>query len=221
MDWGWVFDVNRNRPESQDQVLDIVLAAREEAEGSGVVALGLGGSEPDFPAELFVRTFGQAYQGGVPCVPHAGETLGPESVWAALQLLHADRLGHGVRCVEDPVLVDYLREHQVPLEVCPTSNICLGIYSGYDDHPLRQLWDEGLLITANSDDPPMFGTDLNREYEVLVDHFGFDADELEQVSLNGLRASLLNPADRARLETEFRTQFAQLRAELSGGRDYV
>ena len=130
-------------------------------------------------------------------------------------MLCADRLGHGVRCVEDPALVAHLRERQVPLEVCPTSNICLGVYPGYDAHPLRQLWDSGLMITVNSDDPALFGADLNHEYEALVDHFGFGADELERLSLNSLRASLLPQADRERLETAFRAQFAQLRKELS------
>jgi aminodeoxyfutalosine deaminase len=215
VDWGWVFDINRNRPETQEQVLEIALDAREQVEGSGVVALGLGGSEPDFPAELFERTFARAYQLDLPRVPHSGETSGPESVWAALRLLFADRVGHGVRCVEDPVLVEHLRERQVPLELCPTSNVCLGVYPDYAAHPLRHLWDAGLLITVNSDDPPMFETDLNHEYEVLVDYFGFNADELERISLNGLHASLLPQADKARLKDEFRAQFAQLRAELS------
>jgi len=212
VDWGWVFDISRDNPETQDQVIEIALAARARAEDGGLVALGLGGSEAEFPAELFERTFARARQAGLPRVPHAGEHAGSEDIWEALRLLHADRLGHGVRCVEDPALVEYLREHQVPLEVCPTSNVCLGVYPDYATHPLRRLWDAGLLVTVNSDDPALFGTDLNREYEVLVDHFGFDADALEQVSLNGLRASLLPQAEKARLEAEFRAQFAQLRA---------
>ena len=128
-------------------------------------------------------------------------------------MLHANRLGHGVRSVEDSALVEYLRERQVPLEVCPTSNVCLGVYPDYAAHPLRRLWDAGLLVTVNSDDPPMFGADLNQEYEVLVDHFGFSADELEQISLNGLRASFLPQAEKARLEAEFRAEFAQLRED--------
>ncbi len=209
LDWGWVFDISRDRPGTQDQVLDIALSARDE----GVVALGLGGPEADFPPQLFERSFERARQAGLHRVPHAGEVAGPESVWAALRLLHADRLGHGVRCVEDPALVEHLRERQAPLEICPTSNVCLGVYPDYAAHPLRRLWDAGLLITVNSDDPPMFGTDLNHEYQVLVGHFGFDADELEQVSLNGLRASFLPQADKARLEAEFRAEFAQLREE--------
>ena len=210
VDWGWVFDICRDYPETQDQVLEIALAARDR----GVVALGLGGNEAQFPPQLFERTFARAHSAGLPCVPHSGETAGPESIWATLRLLHADRLGHGVRCAEDPALVDYLRQRQVPLEVCPTSNVCLGIYADYAAHPLRRLWDAGLLVTVNSDDPPMFGTDLNREYEVLVDHFGFGADELEQVSLNALQASFLDEAGKVWLEAEFRARFAQLREEL-------
>jgi len=211
VDWGWVFDICRDDPGTQDRVIEIALAARDE----GVVALGLGGSEADFPPELFVQTFARARQASLPRVPHAGEHAGPEDIWEALRLLHADRLGHGVRCVEDPVLVEYLREHQVPLEVCPTSNVRLGVYPDYTTHPLRRLWDAGLLVIVNSDDPALFGADLNHEYEVLVDHFGFDANELEQVSLNGLRASLLPQTEKARLEAEFRAQFAQLRGEMS------
>jgi len=209
VDWGWVFDISRDYPETQGPVLDVALAARDR----GVVALGLGGSEARFPAHLFEQTFERARQAGLPRVPHSGEHAGPDSMWDTLRLLHADRVGHGVRCVEDPALVDYLRQRRVPLDMCPTSNVRLGVYPDYAAHPLRRLWDAGLWVTVNSDDPPMFGTDLNREYEVLIDHFAFGADELEQVSLNGLRASLLPPADKARLEAEFRDRFAQLREE--------
>jgi adenosine deaminase len=211
VDWGWVFDISRDDPGTQDRVIEIALAARDE----GVVALGLSGSEAEFPSELFERTFARARQASLPRVPHAGEHAGPEDVWEALRLLYADRLGHGVRCVEDAALVEYLRERQVPLEVCPTSNVCLGVYPDYAMHPLRRLWDAGLLVTVNSDDPALFGTDLSHEYEVLVDHFGFSADELEQVSLNGLHASFLPEPDKAQLETEFLTRFAQLRGEIS------
>ena len=129
--------------------------------------------------------------------------------------LHADRLGHGVRCIEDPDLVDYLRDRRIPLELCPTSNVCLGVYSDYAAHPLRRLWDKGLCVTVNSDDPPLFGTNLNREYEALVDHFGFDADDLEQISLNAVRASLLPGAEKAQMEVEFLAEFGRLRTEFS------
>jgi adenosine deaminase len=208
--WGWILDISRNHPETQDQVLEICLDARAQ----GVVAVGLGGPETDYPPELFVSAFSRARVAGLRRVPHAGEMLGPTSIWTALQDLHADRIGHGVRCIEDPDLVTHLRERQVPLEICPTSNLRLGIYSSYTTHPLRELWDQGLVITVNSDDPPLFGTDLNEEYQVLVDHFGFGADELERVSLNGVRTSFLPKTEKAELEAQFRTEFARLRQEL-------
>jgi adenosine deaminase len=210
VDWGWVFDIVRDVPETQNDVVEIALAAQDD----GVVALGLGGGEKGFPPELFVKSFERARQGGLRSVPHAGEIAGPKKIWSALRLLQADRIGHGVRCVEDPALVAYLREHQVPLEMCPTSNVCLGVYPSYEAHPLRQLWNEGLLITVNSDDPPMFETNLNHEYEVLIDHFGFSAAELEQVSLNAVRASFLSQAEKTQLENRFRAEIARLRQEL-------
>jgi aminodeoxyfutalosine deaminase len=211
VDWRWVFDIVRDVPETQDKVVEIAVAAQDK----GVVALGLGGSEKGFPPELFVQSFERARQAGLHSVPHAGEIAGPASIWSALKLLHAERIGHGVRCVEDPALVAYLREHQIPLEVCPTSNVCLGVYPSYEAHPLRRLWDEGLLITVNSDDPPLFDTDLNHEYEVLTDHFSFTADELEQISLNALRASFLSPEEKTGLEKTFRTEFGRLREALT------
>jgi aminodeoxyfutalosine deaminase len=207
VDWRWVFDIVRDVPGTQEQVVEIALAAQD----LGVVALGLGGGETGFPPELFVQSFERARQGGLHSVPHAGEIAGSESIWNALKLLHADRIGHGVRCLEDPALGDYLRQHKVPLEICPSSNICLGVFPSYAAHPLRRLWDEGLFITINSDDPPLFNTDLNNEYEVLVDHFAFTTDELEQVSLNALRASFLPKTEKTQLETEFRAEFARLR----------
>jgi adenosine deaminase len=114
VDWRWVFDISRNEPQTQHTVVEIALAAREQ----GVVALGLGGSETEFPPQLFVQAFARAQQAGLPRVPHAGETAGPESIWAALRQLHADRLGHGVRCVEDPELVAYLRLPTMPRTPC-------------------------------------------------------------------------------------------------------
>jgi len=207
VDWRWVFDIVRDLPETQGRVLEIALAARDQ----GVVALGLGGSERGFPPGLFAATFQQARQAGLARVPHAGEIEGPESIRAAIDLLHADRIGHGVRCIEDPALMETLRSRQIPLEICPTSNVQLGIYPDYAAHPLRRLWDAGLSITVNSDDPPMFGTDLAHEYEILVEYFRFTEDELARLSLNGVHCSLLPTVEKERLENEFRLEIARLR----------
>ena len=204
--WQWVFDIVRNLPETQAGVLEITLAARE----MGVVALGLGGGEAGYPPELFVDTFMRAEKEGLHRVPHAGEISGPKSVWSAIKLLHAERIGHGVRSIEDPALVDQLRSDSIPLEVCPTSNICLNVYPDYAHHPLRKLWDAGVLLTIGSDDPPMFGTDLNREYQILVDEFNFTQPELERISLNAIQASFLSQGEKAHLTEEFEQEFKNL-----------
>jgi aminodeoxyfutalosine deaminase len=204
--WQWVFDIVRNLPETQAQVLEICLAAREQ----GVIAIGLGGMEDGFPPELFTETFELAESGNLHRVPHAGEISGPQSIWSAINLLHAERIGHGVRSIEDPRLVETLVEKQIPLEVCLTSNVCLKVYPDYVHHPLRQLWDAGLLISLGSDDPPMFGTDLNHEYQNLVKYYHFSQAELEQISLNGIRASFLSQGEKERLEQEFKLEFKRL-----------
>lgn len=204
--WQWVFDIVRNFPDTQEEVLDAALEGRE----MGVVALGLGGSEDGFPPELFTDTFHKAKIAQLHRVPHAGELAGSSSVWSALQLLHAERIGHGVHSIQDPSLVEYLRTNSIPLEVCPTSNICLQAYPDYAHHPLRRLWEAGVLITIGSDDPPMFGIDLNHEYRVLVEEFNFTQAELERISLNGIRASFLNEAEKRKMIREFQAEFQKL-----------
>lgn len=187
-----------------------------EGMGDGVVALGLGGPEAGNPPEDYTEAFARAHAAGLPSVPHAGETAGPESIWGALQALHAVRIGHGVRCLEDPALVAELRERQIPLEVCPTSNVCLDVVPSLEQHPLPRLLAEGLYVTLNSDDPPMFNTTLTDEYLALPRAFGMGVDEIEALALQAVRASLLPEATRARLETEFTTEFARLRKEHLG-----
>ncbi len=209
--WQWVFDIVRDNPETQQAVLEITLAARHQ----GVAALGLGGSEAEYPADLFIETFQHAYDAGLHRVPHTGEHAGPTSIWNTIHHLHAERLGHGVQAIGDPNLVDYLCQHQIPLECCPTSNVTLGVYPDYAHHPLRQLWDAGCLVTVNSDDPPLFNTDLNHEYQVLVEHFGFTALELEKISLNAIQASFLSPQQKADYTRQFTAEFTNLRRYLA------
>jgi aminodeoxyfutalosine deaminase len=203
----WILDIVRDQPDSQHQVAAWAISAQDR----GVVGLGLGGTERDHPPEWFADAYALAREAGLHSVPHAGEVAGPASVWKALGTLGAERIGHGVRSIEDPDLVAYLREHQIPLEVCPTSNVRLGVYASYAEHPLRKMWDMGLYVTVNSDDPPMFNTDLVGEYQVLVDQMRFSAGELERLSLNALQASFLPHERKVALEQRFRTEFARLR----------
>lgn len=181
---------------------------------NGIIALGLGGPEVGNPPELYQGTFERAQAAGLPSLPHAGETEGPQSIWGAINSLSADRIGHGVRCLEDPELVAFLRENQIPLDVSPTSNVCLGVAPSLAEHPLPELVEEGLFVTVNSDDPPMFDTTLTDEYLQIAKTFGFDVDQIKQFVINGVRASLLSPYDQHALEKDIRTELITLENEL-------
>lgn len=174
-----------------------------DAFGRGVDAFGLGGYEVGHPPEKHAEAFDLARAHGLPSVPHAGETEGPASIWGAVRALQAQRIGHGVRCLEDAELVAHLRRAQIPLEVCPTSNVCLGVASSLAEHPLPRLLAEGLYVTINSDDPPLFNTTLTDEYLRCADAFGFDAATMRQFALNALRASLLPAEEKVALELTF------------------
>ncbi len=171
--------------------------------GNGVIAFGLGGPEVGNPASRYKAAFDRARAAGVPCILHAGETVGPESIWDAIHTANTQRIGHGVRCVEDPALVAYLRERQIPLEVNPTSNVCLKVYPSLAEHSLPQLLAEGLYVTINSDDPPMFGTSLTHEWLACAQAYGWGVEMIERLSLNAIRASLLPEGRKAELEGAF------------------
>ena len=209
---GWVLDIVRNvRPSEHGlTVADWAISGIE----NGVVALGLGGIEAGHPPELFQEAFDRARAAGLPSVPHAGETAGADSVWGVIRILKAQRIGHGVRCLDDPALVAELRERQIPLEVCPTSNVCLGVAPSLTEHPLPRLLDEGLYVTINSDDPPMFNTTLTDEYLRATQILGCGVETIERLAINAVRASLLPEASRMDMERRFRAEFAQLRDEL-------
>ena len=146
--------------------------------------------------------FGAATAAGLHSVPHAGETTGPETVWEAVSALRADRIGHGIRRLDDPALVAYLAERQLPVDVSPTSNVCTRCVPSITEHPLRAMADAGLLVTLNSDDPPMFGTSLGREYLVAGRNLGFAPAELAGLAANGVRAAFLDAAAQDELLAE-------------------
>lgn len=182
--------------------------------GDGIAALGLGGYEVGNPPAKFADAFARAHRAGVPCVLHAGEHGGPDSIWGAIEM-GTRRIGHGVQCIQDPALVDYLCAKQIPLEVCPTSNVCLAVAPDLAHHPIQKLIAAGLYVTLNSDDPPMFNTTLTDEYLRCAETFDWDASRCEQLALNAVRATLLPPERRQETEQAFRAQFAQLSSELS------
>jgi adenosine deaminase len=179
--------------------------------GRGVTGMGLGGNEVGHPPEKHAKAFERARAAGLVSVPHAGETEGPASVWGALRTLEAVRIGHGVRSVEDPALVEELVARQIPLEVCPTSNICLKVAPSLAEHQIVRLLEAGANVTINSDDPPMFNTDLTNEWLTCAETFGWDVAMLEKLSLNGVRAALLPADERADFEKRFRAEWERVK----------
>jgi aminodeoxyfutalosine deaminase len=184
----WIVDVNRSVPETEraywaDQALELAIGGR----GAGVVAFGLSGPEAGNPPEPFAPWFERARAAGLHSVPHAGELAGPESIWGAIRALHAERISHGVRAAEDPALVAHLAERRIVLDVCPTSNVCLGVVPSLATHPLRRLHESGVPITVNSDCPPMFGSTLTDEVALLHGPLGLDAAAASEVVANGVR----------------------------------
>ncbi len=184
--------------QSMDEAWTLVRWAVEQQDND-ICALGIAGTERKHNFALYAPLFAYARDAGLPRTPHAGETMDAAHVWEAVALLHADRIGHGIRAIEDGKLVDLLAAMQIPLEICPTSNVLLGIYPTMAAHPVRELWDAGVYITVNTDDPPMFGTTLSGEYRVLADVHGFTRTELRTLATNAARAAFLPPTDKAAL----------------------
>jgi adenosine deaminase len=177
---------------------------------NGVVALGLGGNEAGNPPEKFQAAFDLAHAAGVPAVIHAGETVGAESIAGALRHLRAVRIGHGVRCMENPALVEELRDRQTLLEVSPTSNICLGVFPSLADHPLPKMLEAGLNVCINTDDPAMFNTTLTQEYEKCATAFGWDTARLQQLVVNAVNAALLPEDEKHALRERVTKGFTKL-----------
>ncbi len=161
----------------------------------GVIALGLGGYEAEYPPELYAGAFRKAIDAGLGSVPHAGEVVGPESVWGALELLHADRVRHGITSIEDPALVRELAARGIVLDTSPISNVRIGLVPSLDDHPVWKLIAAGVRCSLSTDDPAMFDTDLTREYAAAAER-GHDPRTFYEVAVDG---ALCDEETRARL----------------------
>ena len=161
-----------------------------------IIAVGLDSSEVGHPPEKFARVFAAAREQGYLTVAHAGEEGPPEYIWQAIQLLDIERIDHGVRCLEDPELVSYLKDTQIPLTVCPLSNIKLRVFDTMRDHNLKQLLDEGLCVMINADDPAYFGGYLNQNYIETAEALSLTKEDLAQLARNSFEASFLLEAEK-------------------------
>ncbi|WP_327353107.1 adenosine deaminase [Streptomyces sp. NBC_01304] len=197
----WCFDIPGEAGlEAAEETLR--LATTEGLRPEGLVSFGLGGPEIGVPRPQFKPYFDQAIAAGLHSVPHAGETTGPGTIWDALNDLGAERIGHGTSATQDPELLAHLAKHRIPLEVCPTSNIATRAVTDLDQHPIKEMVAAGVVVTINSDDPPMFGTDLNNEYAVAARLLDLDEQGLATLAKNAVEASFLDETGKAKLAAE-------------------
>ena len=182
----WIFDAVRHfGTEAAEPVFRKAAELRER----NVIGIGIGGDERRGPAEWFRDLYANAKDQGLHLTVHAGESAGPESIWSALRELGAERIGHGLTAIQDPGLMDYLAEHQVPVEICLSSNLRTGCCLSIKDHPLPEYIRRGMLVTLNTDDPEMFETTLNGEYELAGERFGLSNQQLTALAKNSRRAA--------------------------------
>lgn len=220
--------INRARARAQEElgvtmelILDIVREVSPEtglkvAEwaiggmGKGVCALGLSGRELGFDPAVHEEAFKRAKAAGLPIATHAGETDGPQSIWSCLDSLGADRIGHGVRCLEDDALLDVLKARQIPLEVCPTSNVKLCVAQSIEHHPIQAMLTRGLNVSVNSDDPPIFNTTLTEEFKRCAAAFDWTEADLARLGSAAIDASFCSPERKATLRAAHDKHFEAL-----------
>ena len=198
VDLRWCFDIPG---EAGVPSADITLEVATKLRPDGLVSFGLGGPELGVPRAQFAPHFQAALAEGLHSVPHAGESTGPETIWDSLTHLGAERIGHGIAAARDPRLLEHLRDNAIPLEVCPTSNVCTRSVPSLAEHPLPALVAAGVPVTINSDDPPMFATTLNHEYTVAAELLGLDAAGVADLARTAVRVSFLDePGKRVLLD---------------------
>ena len=187
----WIFDAVRHfGVEEAARVFH--KAAEMRREYTSIIGIGIGGDERRTGAEPFRELYAEARDAGLRLTAHAGETVGPEGIWGALNI-GAERIGHGLSAQYDAELTEVLAERQVPIEICITSNVRTGSCASLPEHPVRRYFDSGLMITLNSDDPTLFGSDLSGEYRLAESEFQFTAEQLRELASNSIEASFLPP----------------------------
>lgn len=197
------------RNHDRESNLEVVEAAARYA-GRGIVAVDLAGDEAAYPPERFRDVFALAEKRGLPVTIHAGEAGGADNVLEAVERLGASRVGHGVRLRENPAILQRVLDRRIPLEMCPVSNIQTKAVSGWDAYPIREYFDRGLVVTVNTDNPGVSGTDITREYGIVAEKFGFTDRELAALIRNGARAAFLEETEKRALTKRIDGELAAL-----------
>ena len=190
----WIFDAVRHfGPEPAARVF--AKAAEMRATYPSIIGIGIGGDERRTGAEPFRAMYAEARDAGLRLTAHAGETVGPDGIWGAMNI-GAERIGHALSAIEDPELLEVLAQRQIPVEICVTSNLRTGACASLGEHPVRSYFDRGLMVTLNSDDPAMFGSDLEGEYRLAARDFDFTREHLRELAANSFEASFLPPDEK-------------------------
>lgn len=198
-----IVDVSRSFGlENAMKNLDLLIAFLKRKPTDAIVGIGLGGQEIGHPCADYEAVFAKARGEGMHVVSHAGEEVGPESIWDAIQQLHSERIGHGTSAIKDPTLMEHLKDTQLPIEICPTSNVVTKKYvKKYSEHPIRALFDYGVNVSVNTDDPVLFSVGLNDEYNNVATELNFNQAEINQLVRNNLMATFMTESEKkARLK---------------------
>jgi adenosine deaminase len=174
-----------------------------EVKDMGIIGIGLGGAEKEYPPELFTDVFEKAREFGLKTTAHAGEAAGPESIWGAIRKLRVDRIGHGTRAIEDPELLNYLADNQIPIELCPLSNLRTKVINSIEEHPVRTFIEKGIPVSINTDDPKMFGNSLSEEYQILKDSFYYSDDDICNIIISSIHTMWLDENEKEILIDKF------------------
>jgi adenosine deaminase len=197
------------RSHSHQDNIEVIEAAAQYS-GKGLVAVDLAGDEASYPPELFREVFALSHKRGMPVTIHAGEAGGADNIYEAVTRLGATRIGHGVRLKENPAILEMVRKQQIPLEMCPLSNIQTKAVAGWEVYPIREYYELGLKVTVNTDNPIVSGTTLTKEYGILADKFGFTEREIATIIMNGVDSAFLETDEKRALKLKMALQFQEL-----------
>ena len=181
-----------------------ILGALADVTDCGIIGVSIGGSEHDYPPQAFEAVFHAARDMGFHTTAHAGEAAGAHSIRGAIEILQVERIGHGTSLIQDPDLMDYIASNDIPLELCPVSNVRTGAVRSIKEHPIKKYYDRGLTISINTDDPKMFNTSLAYEYRLLVEACGFSRSDIRRIIEMGIRSSWLPEERKSALVEQFK-----------------